>query len=69
MTALIANEMSALKEADKVVKHLESQKGGWDVLLQGIGNGAGDEGTGGNIEGNERRDIMGRCGGHTWDKR
>jgi hypothetical protein len=68
MTAFVANEMSALKKADRVVKHLESQKGGWDVLLQGIGIGAGSEDTRSNNKGDERRDYVGRRGRYTWDK-
>lgn len=53
MTASVANEMTASKEADDIVRHLESRKGGWDVLLYRISNGAGDEGTGSDNEGYE----------------
>lgn len=53
MTALVANEMSALGNVDKIVDHCKMGKGEANGLLSGISTGAGNEGTRGYNEGNE----------------
>jgi len=53
MTAFVANEMTALVDADKIVGHCKMGKGEGNGLLSGISTGAGNEGARGYIEGDE----------------
>lgn len=61
MTAFVANEMSGLTEAGRIVDHRKIRREVADDLLFWSGRRTGNEGTGGNVACNEWRDIMGRC--------
>lgn len=53
MSASVANEMSGLEKAGRIVIHRKMGREVVDGLLFRIGYGAGNEGTGGYFEGNE----------------